>query len=640
MKKFREDAKVRTVSFKRIIITGMAFAFIMYALVLFAGHAQGGGPAGNISATLEPRQIALGDSAMFIIHVSGEQTGRPVISHVDGLRVFPTGQSSQFQSINGKASSIVSYIYQVQAERPGNYFIPPVKVNINGQTKKTEAISLSVLKAAGVRAGTVPLPPPGMARQARTSGLMANEDNQVAFLRVTPSKYRSYVGELVPVEIKAYFRQGLQATLNSFPVLSSNAFACQSLNQKPRKTEEVIDGNIYTVLTWFTAMSAVKEGKHPVSGELDVTLLIPETSSHRQSSPGRSIFDDDFFNSFFSRTTEEAVKLTSPGQKMRVLSLPSSGRPKDFGGAVGRFRLSSTASPKSSMVGDPITIKITVKGTGNFDRVSSPVLSSIEGWKTYTPVASFEPADSAGYKGEKQFEQAIIPLDASIKRIPALTFSYFDIGTEKYVTLRTSPISVNITSASYQAKASSLSNHSAQSESLSGSPDSSGPIKKTGGLAPIHVDMGPVMTSLRPILNKPWFIGAQGISMGVLFVGLFLGRRNRRLSNDPTVLKKKEVKQKVSRWVKEMNRAVAGHDVPVFFNACRSAAQERLGEIWSLPPETITLADVKERLPQSAGIKHVFETADAVAYSGRSFSQDELRQCRDLVIKELKNLEK
>ena len=634
MKKFREDAEVRTVSFKRIIIAGMAFAFIMYALAFFAGHAQGRGPAGNISATLEPQQIALGDSAVLAIHVSGEQTGRPVISHVDGLHFFPRGQNSQFQSINGKASSIVSYIYQVQAERPGDYFIPPVKVNVDGQTKKTEGVNLSVLKAAGVRAGTVPLPPPGMVRQARTTGLRANEGNQVAFLRVTPSKHRSYVGELVPVEIKAYFRQGLQATLNSFPVLSNNAFACQSLNQKPRKTEEVIDGDIYTVLTWFTAMSAVKEGKHPVSGELDATLLIPESSSRTHSSFGRSIFDDDFFNSFFSRTTEKAVKLTSPGQKMRVLPLPVSGRPKDFGGAVGRFRLSSAASPKSSMVGDPITIKISVKGTGNFDRVSSPVLSSLEGWKTYTPVASFKPSDSAGYKGKKQFEQAIIPLDASIKKIPALKFSYFDIGTKKYVTLRTSPIAVNITPSSYRAKASSLSNHSAQSESISGS------VEKTGGLAPIHVDLGPVMTSLRPILNKPWFIGAQGISLGVLFVGLFLGRRNRRLSNDPTALKKKEVKQKVSRWVKEMDRAEAGHDVPIFFNACRSAAQERLGEIWSLPPETITLADVKERLPESAGIKHVFETADAAAYSGRSFSQDELRQCRDLVIEELKNMEK
>ena len=640
MKKIRKDVQVRSVPFKKIIIAGMAFALIMYAMVLFTGNAQGKGPAGNISATLEPRKIALGDSAVLAVHVSGEQTGRPVIFHVDGLHFTSRGQSSQFQSINGKTSSIVSYIFQVQAERPGNYVIPPVKVNINGQIKKTETIRLSVVKPAGVRTGNVPLPPPGMAGQAGTSNFKANEENQVAFLRVTPSKYQSYVGELVPVEIKAYFYQGLQAALNSFPVLSSNAFACQTLKQKPSKTEEIINGDIYTVLTWITAMSAVKEGKHPVSGELDVTLLVPETSSQRQSPFGRNMFDDDFFNSFFSRTTEKAVKLTSPGQKMRVLSLPDSGRPEGFSGAVGRFRLSSTASPKSSMVGDPITIKVTVKGVGNFDRVSSPVLSSRKGWKTYTPVNTFKPGDSAGYKGKKQFEQAVIPLDASIKKIPALVFSYFDIGRGKYVTLRTTPIPVNITPASQQAKASSSSNYSAQSKLFSGSPDSSEPLEKTGGLAPIHVDLGPVMSSIQPLIKKSWFIGVQGILLGTVFIGFFLNRRNRRLTSDPTVLIKKEVKKKVNRWVKEMNLAVAGHDVPMFFNACRSVAQERLGEIWSLPPETITLADVKERLTESDGIKHVFETADAVAYSGRSFSQDELRQCRDLIRTELKNLEK
>jgi len=78
-----------------------------------------------------------------------------------------------------------------------------------------------------------------------------------------------------------------------------------------------------------------------------------------------------------------------------------------------------------------------------------------------------------------------------------------------------------------------------------------------------------------------------------------------------------------------------------FFNASRSASQERLGQIWSVPPETITLVDVKARLPEDmANIRQIFETADAVAYSGQSFSQDELKQYRKLIITELENLEK
>jgi len=218
-------------------------------------------------------------------------------------------------------------------------------------------------------------------------------------------------------------------------------------------------------------------------------------------------------------------------------------------------------------------------------------------------------------------------------------FSYFNTSSEKYITLRTKPIKIKIQPDSTQAKGSSSKN-ATRKASLAGTSDSSGSIKTSSGLAPIHVGLGPVVTNLRPVLANPWFIGAQGIPLGFLFVGLFLGRRNRRLSNDPALLNKKSVKQKIGKSIKEMDRAIAGHDVPGFFNACRTGTRERLGEVWSQTPESITLVEVKQRLSEkAAGIQHLFEHADAVAYSGQTFSQEELKQCRDLVIKELKNLE-
>jgi len=624
------------------MFAGTCFLVVACALIIFAGSARGKGPAGDISARLEPQEIALGGAAMLVVHISGEQTGPPSISPVDGLRFFPMGQSSQYQSINGKISSTVSYLYQVQAEDSGNYTIPPVRANINGQIKKTEPIGLRVSGPGRSRSSSAtPLPPPApnVAGQAGTSNHRPDEENQIAFLRVTPSKYRSYVGELVPMEIKAFFRQGLQATLNSFPVVSNNAFACQGLSKKPMQTEEIIDAVPYAVLTWHTAMSAVKEGEYPVSAELDATLIIPQTSRRRHPTFGSSMFDDNFFNNFFNTTKKEAVKLTSSRQKMRVLPLPKAGRPKNFNGAVGQFKLWASASLKSCMVGDPITLNITVRGDGNFDRVSSPLLTSPKGWKTYTPTASFKPADSSGYKGKKRFEQAIIPLEASIKKIPPVEFSYFNTKLEKYITLRTKPIKIKIQPDAIQVKESSPKDVSRKA-SLAGTSDSSGSIKTPSGLAPIHVGLGPVVTNLRPVLSSPWFVGAQGIPLGFLFVGLFLGRRNRRLSNDPALLKKKYVKQKIGKSIKEMDRTIAGHDVPGFFTACRYTAQERLGEVWCQTPESITLVEVKERLSEkAAGIRHVFENADAAAYSGQTFSQEELKKFRDLVIKELKNLE-
>ena len=175
---------------------------------------------------------------------------------------------------------------------------------------------------------------------------------------------------------------------------------------------------------------------------------------------------------------------------------------------------------------------MTVKGDGNFDRVSSPVLTSAEQWKAYTPTSSFKPSDSSGYKGKKLFEQPIIPLDASIKEVPPLVFSYFDTRKEKYITMQTRPIKVKVKADTRQARA--LSSRDSDGNKLPGqASDSSGLSKKPEGLAPIHVGQGTVTASLKPIFQNTWFIGVQGIPLGALFIGLFLGRRNRRLSNDP-----------------------------------------------------------------------------------------------------------
>ncbi len=642
MEHHRMHAAVRTLAWKRIIIAGTCFIFTACALIIFAGGAQGKGAAGDISVMVEPQQIRLGDAAILAVHITGELSGRLSIPEVEGLRLVSVGQSSQHQSINGRISSVTSYLFQVEPRHEGDFTLPPVTATVDGQMRKSEPIHLSV---SGVRGGSgsgrprasLPPPAPHAARQGDPASLSADEENQLAFLRVAPLKLRAYVGELIPVEIQAFFRQGLQASLNSLPVFDGHAFAHQELSQKPDQTETVIDGVPYTVLTWHTALSAVKEGEHPVSAALDATLLIPQASPRGRDPSGRGFFDDDFFNSFFTSAREKSVKLTSAGEKVRVLPLPKAGRPEDFSGAVGQFSLWASASPDKGMVGDPITLKMTVKGTGNFDRVSSPVLASSDGWRTYTPTASFKPADRAGNEGKKVFEQAVIPLDASIDKVPSLVFSYFDTAKEAYATLRTEPIKVKIAPDSQQAKA-PLSRKAEAEAPLSEPSNANGSNRKPGGLAPIHVGLGSVAASLTPIFENPWFLGAQGIPLSALFVGLFLGRRNRRLSNDPAILKKKAVKQTISRSVREMDLAIAAHDVQGFFSACRRAAQERLGDVCCQVPESITLVEVKARLGDSAeGIRQVFENADAVAYSGRTFSQEELRDFRDLVTRELKN---
>ena len=83
----------------------------------------------------------------------------------------------------------------------------------------------------------------------------------------------------MPVQIKAYFRGGMQATINGLPTLSSDAFTLNSLDDKPVQTQEKIDGQPYAILTWTTALSAVKAGDYSLSLELPVLLTVREKAS-------------------------------------------------------------------------------------------------------------------------------------------------------------------------------------------------------------------------------------------------------------------------------------------------------------------------------------------------------------------------
>jgi len=76
-----------------------------------------------------------------------------------------------------------------------------------------------------------------------------------------------------------------------------------------------------------------------------------------------------------------------------------------------------------------------------------------------------------------------------------------------------------------------------------------------------------------------------------------------------------------------------------FFAAARGALQNRLGVLWGLIPQTITLAEVNARLNGEAdSFRFVFELADEVAYTGRTFAAAELQKLCKLINTELSKL--
>jgi len=303
---------------KNALITAVYLA----ALIAPAFAAQS-----QVTATLEPQSIALGESAQ--LTVTADRPIQSSVPLVDGLEIEPIGQQTSIQMINGNMTRSVAQLFSVTPNRAGDFTIPPI-----GGTG--QSLRLHVDKSSGGRTPrTMPqsrshLPAPSFSQPSDSAAV--DSKNQPAFLRVELPKQELAVGELVPVKVKAYFRAGVSASLNGLPVLSSDAFTLNKLNDNPEETRELIGGFPYTVVTWTSALSAVKAGDYPLNVDLPVMVTVREKGA-RRSNPFKDFFgddsgfDDSFFDNFFSNATQKPLTLHTDGAEVKINPLPTQGRP-------------------------------------------------------------------------------------------------------------------------------------------------------------------------------------------------------------------------------------------------------------------------------------------------------------------------
>ena len=301
---------------------------------------------------------------------------------------------------------------------------------------------------------------------------------------------------------------------------------------------------------------------------------------------------------------------------------------------MGQFEAEASASPAKVNAGDPITLRLKVTGTGNFDRVSSNVLPGDTHWKTYSPKSHFDAEDSVGYQGAKTFEQPIIPIDGGISSIPSLSFSFFDPEKRQYVTRTTAPVAVTISGSSVASTANvspaALTPVPAQPQAA---PSPAPPA--SSDLRPNKIESGSFVATLQPIYLNPWFLAAQGLPILAFLAGIAFIRRQEKVSH-PERKRATAMQQAVRQQISAMDEAIKNHQTDAFFIHARSALQQRLGQQWNLRPEAITLADIDAHLGRgSENIRSIFEMADQASYSDLQFEDADLRQWRQVVLDEL-----
>jgi hypothetical protein len=611
---------------------------IIVTLSILVATAFGWARAANVTATLDSSETFLGEAAQLTVTIQSQSSEAPQIPAVNGLTFQPVGQSSQIEIVDGAMSANVNYLYAVAASRYGTFIIPPIKVADGPDAAQSPAITLKVVqRTGGTSAGANSpnrnaLPAPTV--NADNEDIHSSARNSFGFLRLVTPKREFYVGEMAPVELKAYFRAGVELRVDGLPTLNSDAFTMNKLGNQPLSSQEVIQGARYTVFTWPTAITAVKAGNYEMSVEIPVTV----TMRQRPQRPhGGDPFGDDafdaMFDNFFGTATQKQIALNSEPNPVKILSLPGDNRPAGFTGAVGRFDLIAEAVPAQIVAGDPVTFKLKITGKGNFDRVTAPVVESNGAWKTYKPGAKFEPSDSDGFSGTKNFEQALVPTQAGKQVIPSLAFSYFDPEQKQYVIRTTAPINVEV-GGTDQILATTAAPPPTKPTVVPSS------VKTVSDLASNKLGPGRFTATLRP-----WFLNLWLVAIALLPTATMLGmyliiRRRTRLACDPEHVRRVNTRRALGEQFQAMECAAERGAAADFFTAACAAFQILLGQHWNLSPRTITLAEINVRLNGEAdGLRTIFGLADEAIYTDRVFASHELRHWQALVNHELRKLE-
>jgi hypothetical protein len=616
--------------------------------------------AATLTQQIDPPEINLGDQAIVTITVQNGSVDDLHLPQVDGLEVVGTQSSTNITFSNGSLSRAMSLNFAVAPSRAGAFTIPAFDLHTQeGDVLHVKAMKLHVLNneasppASNAPTPAVPssapspsanspvnpngpvvMPPANTATAPPTpdngnfadstgSNINAPRDKDggpaKVFMIITPGTTDAYIGQSIPLRIDFYIRMDVVADQNSLPTIKGSDFLMNDFTRRGHENLVILEGEQYGRETWFTAISAPKSGDFPLSMERDSYWIKSITTINNNFDP---------FGGFFNRQANLAHEPISSNQlTIHVHTLPEEARPANFTGAIGQFKVTGEAQPGSVDVGDPVTLRFTVSGEGNFDYVRCPTLPNDPAWKTYVPSSKTDYADESHTQAVKTFEQSVIPQKNGNVPLPAASFSYFDPATKQYVTVPIALPAITVTGTPLPL-ASASPGAGTDSTATSTPPQAE--------FLPNRLEMGAPRMSLTPVYRQPWFWAVQGglISLPLLGVLLLVLRSRSRPDDDRAAraFRQRSLQQEEDA----MAEAVRRGDALAFFVTARHAIQLQLGAQWNLRPEAITLGEIHGRDPQLAeALEPFFKQADEVIYSGQVGSGLDLAQWEHRVRTEL-----
>lgn len=382
--------------------------------------------------------VVSGDQVRLVFTVNSQDIKdfrAPSIKGFDVLMGPSRSQQSSIQIINGKrtSNSSTAFTYILLAGSPGTYTIPAASVEVNGEKVFSNAISIKVLPQdqnsgnSGNNGG-------GSASSSRSQAAGSRISANDLFITATASKTTVHEQEAILLTYKVYTVVNLRQLYGKMPDLKGFHTQEVELPQQKTFTLEHYKGRNYNTTVWSQYVLFPQQ-----TGKLEIPSITFDGVVAQQT------VSDDPFDAFFNGGghVEVKKKITTPKVVINVQPLPA--KPAGFSGAVGEFKLASSINATDVKTNDAVTIKLTLSGTGNMKLIGTPEVKFPQDFEIYAPkVTDDYKLTNSGLTGTKTFEYLAIPRHAGNFTIPAVEFTYFDLKSNSYKTLKTEAYNLKV----------------------------------------------------------------------------------------------------------------------------------------------------------------------------------------------------
>ena len=574
------------------------------------GLIPSGARAASFTASLDRDTISLGESATLSLTFEGGQSKNVPTPDVPGLQIVQTGTSQNVSIINGAMSSTVTVAFSVTPEQAGEFTIPALTTDVNGQTLTSQPLKLTVLKA------NAPSP------AAVASG------SQVAFMQLSLPQQKVYVGQTLTAQLQIYLRDDVQNYGNlQFTTTPADGFTLGKSADGQRYNTQ-IGSRVYHVIPISLALTVTKTGN---------LSLGPFTANMVVVLPSQNDGGDPFMAQFFNQGEQRQVTLATDQINVQSLPLPDENVPTNFNGAVGDYQMAVTAGPTNVTVGDPITVRVQISGSGALDALKLPDQSGWSDFKLFPPTQKTDLSDQLGLEGTKTFEEIVTPQNTDVHALPPISFSYFNPDDGQYHTLTqpSEPLVVRSAGATPLPVITANNNSAPQNQTPQ-------------DILPIEENLGTLAQASPPLVTNPVFLAVQSLPVLAFLAALVWRKRADNLANNPRLRRQRAVAQFIASGLDDLKKYAAANQPDEFFATLFRLLQEQLGERLDCPASSITENVVDEHpvlrgAPENvlAELRELFQLCNQARYApvrGTSELNSVAGQF-EKVIGELKDLE-